>query len=564
MIVWAALRRALPLIAAVATLAVTLTVFDMQNANARDSTRSRAVRRAGSEAVALQRQLDRALNAPIALAAYIQLNEGRIDGFAEFTDRMQALVPSITNLQLAPDGVVTYIHPLEGNEAAIGHELLVDRERSTEAFVAVETGKLTMAGPFELVQGGVAMVGRQPIYLPGAGRVPGVDPDFWGFATVLINLDDFFEASRIEELVAEGYSFEISKYDRDEEQFIPFRSSGQLADPVHVDVSVANGTWQLALGRSDGWGTARWTWYQLAAGLVLGAAAWFGVNRRQRRDQRLVAAVNERTSDLRDAIEELSEARDAAERANNAKTVFLSNVSHELRTPLNAILGFAELIDVDQVSVEERESLGQIRRAGEHLLELINELLDITAIESGMLQIEAAPIDVDALVRRVGQLLAPLAEAGDVSMEFDLSGAVASGQESRLFQVVSNLTANAIRFTPTGGHVRLRTSMAGDRCRIAVTDNGIGISAHHLGRIFDPFERGDAPPTVDGSGMGLAIVQRLVEAMGGEVAVESTIGVGTTFTVMLPQPGVNAARPPMSVRAAAPATLNDLDLVGGS
>lgn len=530
-----------PVLVAAVTCSGTLAVFDLQNEQTRDANRSAAVRRAGAEAVALQRQLDRTLNAPIALAAFIQLNDGRIDGFHEFTDRMRGLVPSITNLQLAPDGVVTYVHPLEGAEAAIGHELLVDRDRSTEAFVAVETRQLTLAGPFELVQGGVAMVGRQPIYLPGAGNVAGLDPDFWGFATVLIDLDDFFEASRIEELLDEGYRFEIAKLDRDENQFVPFRTEGPIEDPVRVDVSVANGTWQLALGRPEGWGVSGWSALQLITSILFALSAGIAAHRFHRRRDRLVAAVEARTQELRFANVELVRARDTAEQANQAKTAFLSNVSHELRTPMNAIIGFAELIELENLTAADTESMTQIRQASGHLLELINEVLDIAAIESGNLELELATVDVGNLIGNVHDLLSPLADAEGVVLQVEGSGSVALAHESRLFQVVSNLTANALRFTPPGGNVHISTSMTCGSCQIAVTDNGVGIASDQVEQIFKPFERGHAPDTVAGTGLGLAIVAKLTEAMGGQVRVDSKVGVGSTFTVTLSQPGTTIA-----------------------
>lgn len=527
-------RRLLPLVVAAVTLMGALAVFDLSDQRARDVDRSDALRRAGIEAVALQRQLDRALNAPIALAAHIQMTDGRVEGFEEFAGRLIDLVPSITNLQLAPDGVVQHIHPLPGNEAAIGHELLVDRERSTEAFAAVESRRLTLAGPFELVQGGIAMVGRQPIYLPQAGNVEGVDPDFWGFATVLINLDDFFGASRVSELLDDGYHYDIAKFDRDQDAFVSFRRSGESVDPVKVDVSVANGTWQLSLGRPDGWGpSGRHPVQYLAAGAAALLAGLF-VFRFQRRRERLVAAVDERTSELRAANEELIEARDAAERANNAKTAFLSNVSHELRTPMNAIIGFAELIDPDALDDVDRDSILQIQRAGEHLLQLINEVLDITAIESGRLDLDLEPVAADEVIRRAQHLLSPLADEAGVTITVNGTPSTASAHPGRLFQIVSNLVANAVRFTPRDGHVELRCQTELGWCRIDVVDDGVGIADEHLDRIFDPFERGDAPVNVAGSGMGLAIVDRLVTAMGGDVRVTSAIGVGSTFSVWLP------------------------------
>ncbi len=526
--------RALPVLVAAVVLAGTLLFTAMQNARWQESARGEAVQRASTEAVALQRQLDRALNAPIALAAYVQLNGGRIDGFAEFTDRMRALVPSITNLQLAPDGVVQHIHPLEGNEAAIGHQLLVDRERTTEAFAAVESGKLTLAGPFDLVQGGTAMVGRQPIYLPDAGNVPGVDPDFWGFATVLIDLEDFFSASRVSELALDGYEYELASFNRDTDAFEPFRTSGPMEDPVRVEVAVANGTWQLSLGRPGGWGGEGWTVAQSLAAVALAALAGVAVWKFQRRDERLVTAVDQRTSALRDAVSALEDARDDAERASAAKTAFLANVSHELRTPMNAIIGFAELIELEGLRSDDQESLRQIRTAGNHLLGLINRVLDVTAIEAGHLATRAAPVEIGDLAERVADLLSPLACESGVTVRVAGTGGTAFADEGQLFQIISNLAANAVRFTPSGGEVEISTSEDGDGCVVTVSDTGVGIDAAHLDTIFEAFERGGAPSSIEGTGIGLAIVERLVRAMNGTVSVESTVGVGSTFTVSLP------------------------------
>lgn len=528
------LRHALPVIVGCAVLLGSLAIFGVQNARAQESARNDAVRRAGAEAIALQRQLDRALNAPVALAAHVQLNDGRIDGFEEFTDQMRGLLPSITNLQLAPNGVVRHIHPLEGNEAAIGHDLLADEDRTTEAFAAIEDRRLTLAGPFELVQGGVAMVGRQPVFLDGVGEIPGIDPDFWGFATVLIDLDDFFEASRIGELEDEGFVFELAKFDRDADDFMTFRSSGAIVDPVEVEVSVANGTWRLALDRVDGWGYDGWSVGQLLVGCIAAIAAAFAVRRFQQRDARLTAAVDARTAELRTANLQLSQARDAAEHANAAKTAFLANVSHELRTPMNAILGFAELIDPAELAQHDRASLDQIQRAGQHLLELINQVLDVSAIESGHLDLSIESVDVDAVAERARDLLEPLAVEAGVSFELDAGGATASTDEARLFQVVANLASNAIRFTPESGTVRISTRTDGGWCQVTVEDTGVGIAPEHLEKIFRPFERGGAPATVSGTGIGLAIVDRLVNAMGGTITVESALGVGSTFRMSIP------------------------------
>jgi len=236
---------------------------------------------------------------------------------------------------------------------------------------------------------------------------------------------------------------------------------------------------------------------------------------------------------------ELEQARHAADHANQAKSEFLSRMSHELRTPLNAVLGFAQLLQMDALSEEQRESVDHIDKGGRHLLGLINEVLDIARIEAGRLAISLEPVPVQLLVQESLDLIAPLAAAERIELDGNLAGTPerhVQADRQRLKQVLLNLLSNAVKYNRTGGAVTLSyDETPTGRLRISVTDTGPGIAPEKMERLFTPFERLDVDQTaVEGSGLGLALSKRLAEAMGGTLGVESSVGRGSTFWVELP------------------------------
>ena len=257
------------------------------------------------------------------------------------------------------------------------------------------------------------------------------------------------------------------------------------------------------------------------------------------------------------AEEALIVARDEAERANRAKSQFLSHMSHELRTPMNAIMGFGQLLGSDPqqpLSGRQQSHVHEILRGARHLLELINEVLDLGRIEAGELQVECAPIGLDELVEDCLGLMQPLALAHGVQLLAPaalLPGERVLADRTRLKQVLLNLLANAIKYNRPGGDVALACSRERDALRISVRDDGPGLTAAEQQRLFQPFERLAAGRTnVEGTGIGLALSRRLVEAMGGTVGVDSVVGIGSTFWVQLPRADVPALAAAGSVPAA--------------
>jgi PAS domain S-box-containing protein len=240
------------------------------------------------------------------------------------------------------------------------------------------------------------------------------------------------------------------------------------------------------------------------------------------------------------ALEQERRARVAAEAANSAKTVFLSRMSHELRTPLNAVLGFSELLAVDEgepLSERQRRRVALIRDAGEHLLQMIGELLDLTRIESGKLAIELADVPVAPLLHECLEMLRPRADAAGVALvlEAPADGLKVRADPMRLKQVLLNLLSNAIKYNRPGGSVSVAAEVQTGRIALHVSDTGVGIASADLASLFEPFNRlSHQHSTIEGTGIGLAVSRSLVDLMLGHLAVRSRPGQGSTFSVVLP------------------------------
>jgi signal transduction histidine kinase/ActR/RegA family two-component response regulator len=269
------------------------------------------------------------------------------------------------------------------------------------------------------------------------------------------------------------------------------------------------------------------------------------------RECRLIVSDLSRQKLLEDDIasllmrnDELAAARDAAEVANRAKASFLANMSHEIRTPMNAILGMAHLIRHSGITEEQGARLNKIDAAAKHLLDIINDVLDMSKIDAEYLQIEEHPLLLDELVNDVSQLIQERANAKSLSLNICLEPALLSqglmGDQLRLQQVLLNLLTNAIKFTRQGSiqlAVEIVTSNPSEiLVRFSVRDTGCGIPASALGRIFNPFEQVDNSTTRNygGTGLGLSISQRLVHLMGGEIEVSSEVDQGSCFSFFIP------------------------------
>ena len=251
------------------------------------------------------------------------------------------------------------------------------------------------------------------------------------------------------------------------------------------------------------------------------------------------AAIVRDVTDRKEAESALKEARHLAEAANKAKSEFLASMSHELRSPLNTIMGYTQLLadeTAGPLTDKQRRFIGHIGKDSQHLLELINDILDLSKIEAGALELHKESFDLLAILTDALEMARPLAAERGVRLEHEEQPGIAVWCDAlRTKQVLLNLLSNAVKFTPAGGSVTVRTNAMKSQVAISVSDTGIGIPAEQFDAIFDRFHQvGSTTKGVrEGTGLGLAITKTLVEKMGGPIWVESEVGVGSCFTFTL-------------------------------
>ena len=454
--------------------------------------------------------------------------------FAVISGHMQEGKDIIKAHELAKDGIVSQVYPILENQAAIGLDMLENPARKKEATLAKESGEYTIAGPFELAQGGTGALLFDPIYTTDATGLR----DFWGFSILVLRWDQFMDEIELNKLEEAGYRYQIWKKDLyTEEKVVIAESEGFLPnDALEVTCSVPNDTWYFEIVPAKGWVSPQQMLFGLLLSVVISGLLAYGCWQ---------FLVREEQDALHEAALEKS-AQEARE-ANEAKTRFLFNMSHDIRTPMNAIIGFSDLLEKH---IDEREKVldytKKIKSSSSFLLSLINYVLEMARIESGKTVLKEEVGDLQIIANTLSDVFEPSVRQKNLTCtcRTDLAHPYVICDRTKLREILLNIISNAIKYTPEGGHIAVSISetpceQAGTgRYTLRVQDDGIGMSEDYLPHIFEEFSREhtSTESKVVGTGLGLPIVKALVDRMHGTIDVQSKIGCGTTMTVTLPLP----------------------------
>ena len=450
--------------------------------------------------------------------------------FKELSYLMKENKKVIEAYELAPDGVVTMVYPLEGNQKALGMDMLQLPERKREATLAKESGEYTIAGPFELKQGGTGALLFDPIYVKDENG----EEEFWGFSILVMNWKNFVEELNIESLEAESYHYRLWKYDQNKEKVTIMQGKeNDFTDALDVTCSVPNDTWHFEIVPKQGWITAgeRALWYVISAALAIFLTVVYWQNKMKRYHESVYAG-------------RIEQAAKRAEAANAAKTRFLFSMSHDIRTPMNAIIGYSDLLEksIDQKEIALKY-VKKIKASNAMLLSLINYTLEMARIESGMTTLKEEVGDLQQFVEILQSVSEP--QIAKKNLHFDWNLNVTHNEiicdVTKLREIIVNIVSNAIKYTPDGGNVSLNIEELPQEkenyatYRFSVVDNGIGMSEEYLPHIFEEFSREhtSTETKIIGAGLGLPIVKSLVDLMGGTIHVESKLGEGSKFLIEL-------------------------------
>lgn len=452
--------------------------------------------------------------------------------FAQLSRLMQDEDYIIKAHEIAKDGIVSQIYPIQGNENAMGFNILEDSERKKAARRARDSGEYTLAGPFELVQGGTGVLLFDPVYQIDAQG----NKKFWGFSVLVMDWEKFIDKMELNKLEDAGYHYQIWKRDNknNEKVVIAQCVNFEKEDTLEVACEVPNDTWYFEIIPENGWITS----IQKLWGLLISFMTAFII---------MTVYLQFRMRCYREQIHEteLEKAVHEAKCANEAKTRFLFNMSHDIRTPMNAIIGFADLLEKHIDEKERvRDYIGKIKSSSEFLLSLINYVLETARIESGKTTLKKEVCCASRLIESLIDVFEPEVCKKGLTYSYtkDIEHEYVMGDETKVREIFINIIGNSLKYTPAGGKITIDIrEIPFDRenyiaYKIVVEDTGIGMSEDYLPHIFEEFSREhtSTESKVVGTGLGLPIVKALIDLMGGTIEIESEAGKGTKTTVMIP------------------------------
>ena len=430
-------------------------------------------------------------------------------------------------IEQAPDGVVKDIYPLKGNEAAFGIDMLNSPARKHEANLAMKSGQYTIAGPYELNQGGLGSLLFEPIYITDKSG----EKSFWGFSILVLDWNRFLEELELDKLTDASYCYQMWKKDGNSGKKTIIAQGGDAIHKGAVQISckVPNDTWYFEIIPHTGWVTVKQQAlvFLVAVSIAVLATAicYLMLHRKQR--EKLYT-------------EEIRKSAEKARKANEAKTRFLFNMSHDIRTPMNAIVGFSGLLE--KSLHDEKKSLGYIKKirvSSDILLTIINQVLEMARIESGKITLNPESVNIREMVEAMNTVFE--SSLTKKSLEYQCSLNVVHDQilcdKTKMEEIILNVVSNSIKYTNPHGKITVSIDELDSEdeknadYKVVVEDNGIGMSQDYLPHIFEEFSREhtSTETRVAGTGLGLPIVKSLVDRMGGTIEVESEEGKGTRF-----------------------------------
>ena len=449
--------------------------------------------------------------------------------FSELAEKIPNEEGVVKAFELAPEGIITEIYPMQGNSEALGLDVLGEHERKKDAVLAKETGEYTLGGPYQLKQGGTGALLFKPVYRTDDSG----ESSFWGFVLQVIDWDRFMSDINLKSLSEADFSYKIWSYDRSSENKVILAQSQEdmPEDSLTIECEIPNNIWYFDIVPSNGWVPVSYWILAIVASYVfslLVATIYYQISSKKYREKQYAA--------------DLKKAAELAKSANEAKTRFLFNMSHDIRTPMNAIIGFSGLLEKNLQNEEKaKEYLGKICSSGNLLMTIINQILEIARIESGTTALQLKAEDINTLFHTVNTVFEEDIRKKNLqySADLDVYHTFILCDRVKLQEIMLNIISNAIKYTSDGHavHVKIYEKDSEDprKVRFIFTceDTGIGMSEEYLPHIFEEFSREHTTTEnkVAGTGLGLPIVKSMIELMGGSIRVESTQGVGTKFTV---------------------------------
>ena len=479
-------------------LVVLVNIGIRADSSQRDFIRSRAELNAVTYADHMKADIVRGIDITNTFEQIVISENGKISMFSKVAENMMA--DYIQSIQIAPDGVVTEIYPEAGNETG-KIDLIHDKERGKISCYARDNDVITMQGPFSLKQGGTGIAVRNPVYVEQKNG----ERTFWGFTIVIIRVPDIF-ADSIKSLTDFSYEYKLSKsiapWDETYEEV--YGSGVEMIDPVTYTFELGDSQWVLEVMPENGWNSNEKLYRLCGYGLLIvllltGFVFMIMLLHRIQESENTVVELNKK----------LQKTLEQAKTASVEKSNFLFNMSHDIRTPMNAVIGMTSLIRHDAGKTVFKYDDFSIL----NFIQEINNLFH----------------------SQIDEKKQTLTTKKNIRHEW------VNGDQLHLMQIFSNLLSNAVKYTQKGAEIQFlveeceTNSFVYAKYRFLVRDNGIGMSADFKDKIFDAFTRAESSVTnkIQGTGLGMAITRNLVEAMGGTIDVESELGQGSCFEVLI-------------------------------